>query len=108
MRHDDQCDWPTDFEIYGHHLRSAEPYPDDCVMAIGINNDEPVTITADVVTRLRELRASVTAEQPVLTRRYEQKRLNASRQLLGDAPAWRCPRVTPSELAISPSGGELQ
>ncbi|GAA5124041.1 hypothetical protein GCM10025762_48470 [Haloechinothrix salitolerans] len=99
MRHDDGYDWPTDFEVYGHHLRSAEPYPvpircglltltgdpDDCVIAIGVNEDEPVTITAAAAARLREILANVASEHTALTRRTEHKRLHAAQQLIGDA-----------------------
>jgi len=100
MRHDDGYEWPTYHHVYGQFPWSTDLYPvpircglitpsshsdGQIAMALGINDDPPVTITADTAERLREILGSIVREYAGITRRNEAKRLAAARQLLGDA-----------------------
>lgn len=98
MRMDDGYDWPTYHEVYGRSqsaslhpvpircgLLANSDDPDDCVMAIGINDDDPVTITPADAENLRELLAGVASEYTTTARRASAKRMDAAQRLLGDA-----------------------
>lgn len=99
MNHNDGYEWPTYHHAYGQLPWSTDLYPvpircglitptsdsdGQIEMTLGINDDPPVTITADTAERLREILGSIVREYAGITRRNEAKRLAAARQLLGD------------------------
>lgn len=100
MKLGDGYEWPTYFEVHGKAIgRPGRSWlvpvrcgliavggdDDECVVGLGINDEDPVVLTPEDVRDLREILDSVVGEYEVASRQREQKRLDAARHLLDSA-----------------------
>lgn len=101
MMLDDGHEWPTYYQVHGRFITPRGPttWPvevrcgliavngdrDECVIGLGIFDEEPVVLTPEDVHRLREYLDDAADEYETTVQQREQKRTEAARHLLDSA-----------------------